>query len=125
MTLERYTLEVGGCRQPTLRTIPVREQPLLNLVQHLVLEVLGHLALEQIQSESVDRADEHLGEAVNVPQRIARAPNDPLLQLCRRLVCIGEGHDVDGNRGNPPDRESADARPAGPRPRSCQTQRRR
>jgi hypothetical protein len=42
----------------------------------------------------MNRADEHLGHARDVIESLASSGDDALLQLCARLVCKREHHDV-------------------------------
>ena len=84
---------LGEARQPR---VAIDEQRLLHLVQHLVLHVLGHLGLEQIEAEPVDGADVHLGEAGHLAERLAATLVDALLEFGGGLVGEGEGDDVRG-----------------------------
>jgi hypothetical protein len=55
----------------------IDEQRLLHLVQYFVFQVVRASALEQLEAEGVNRADEHLGHAPDVTERLASPGNDP------------------------------------------------
>src|SRR5437879_3527638 len=94
ITLQRRAGEVRGRGESTLAAVAIDEQALLDLVQDLELEVLRRLGLQELQAEGVDGTDEHLGHPGDVAQRLAGARNNPLLQLCGRLVRESKGNYV-------------------------------
>ena len=72
----------------------IDKQRLLHLVQHFILKILGAFALEQLEAECVNCADEHLGHARDLTERLAGPGDDALLQFRGRLVCERERNDV-------------------------------
>src|SRR5262249_47734368 len=76
----------------------VHKKGLLDFVQYLVFQVLRALTLEQVETERVDCADEHLGHPGKFPKRFASAGKDSFFELGRRLICERKGNDVPGQQ---------------------------
>jgi hypothetical protein len=72
----------------------IDKQRLLHLIQDLVLQILRAFALEKIQAERVNCADEHLGHAGDITERLASSGDDALFQLRGCLVRKGKRDDI-------------------------------
>ena len=55
----------------------VNEEALLHLVQNFKAQEFGDLGLEKLQRESMDRSNEHLGEARILAEQFTHAANYP------------------------------------------------
>ena len=74
--------------------IAVHEQALLDLVQHLIFQELGHLRLQHLKAEAVDGPHVHLSKPNHVAEGIATALINALLELRSSLFGEREGDDV-------------------------------
>jgi hypothetical protein len=94
VALQRGPRQIGGRRESAQLAVAIYEETLLHLVEHLVLEVLWRLSLQELEAEGMDRSDEHLGEASHPSERLAAACDDPFLQLCGCFVGERKRNDV-------------------------------
>ena len=94
VALEGLAAERRALGQARALRVPVDEEGLLNLVEHLVLHERRHLGLQHLEAEAMDRADVHLGQPCYLAHLLATAGVDPLLELGRGLVGEGERDDV-------------------------------
>ncbi len=75
----------------------IYEQSLLNVIQHLVLEVFRHFGFEQFETESMNSADVHLSQAADVTKGLVATFMDAFLQFCGSFFRECEGDDVSWN----------------------------
>lgn len=93
-TLQTFPVVGGEVAQAALDAVTVDEQALLHFAQDRILEEAEEIGLEQVQAETVDGADEHLGQADIPPQLLTAQAVDAVLEFAGGLLGEGEGHDV-------------------------------
>jgi hypothetical protein len=70
----------------------------LHVVKHTVFQELWDLGLEQVQAESVDGPDVHLGHTEDRTNDLGHSRDDAVFEFGRRLFGKGKGHDITGSK---------------------------
>ena len=87
-------MKIGGRRQPARSLLRSTKRLCCTSLSTSYFRYFGDLALQQLEAERVDRADEHLGQAWDLAERLAGPRDDPLLELGSGLLRERERDDV-------------------------------